>query len=135
MRSKMRQPKIFTDTPDLAFAKISMDVIRPLLITSSGNTYILTIQDLLTKYSLAILLKHATALDIVDAFTNKFICIYGNPKALLTDQGTNFIKSLMRGIARKFKVMQVKTTAYHPQSNGSVEKSSRPVEIFKAICR
>jgi len=98
-----------------------MDIMGPLPTTSSGNMYILTIQDLLTKYSLAIPLKHATALHIANAFTNEFICIYGTPKALLTDQSTNFINSLMRGIARKFKITQMKTTAYHPQSNGSSE--------------
>jgi len=123
VRNKTRQPMILTDTPDLAFDKIAMDVMGPLPTTSSGNTYILTIQDLLTKYSLAIPLERATAVDIADAFTNEFICTYGAPKALLTDQGTNFINSLMRGIARKFRITQMKTTAYHPQSNGSVERS------------
>lgn len=88
----------FTDTPGTAFEKISMDIMGPFSTTKSGNSYILTIQDLLTKYSLAIPLKNAAAIDVAEAFVNDFICLYGSPRAMLTNQGTHFINSLMRNI-------------------------------------
>ncbi|XP_025155003.1 uncharacterized protein LOC112588630 [Harpegnathos saltator] len=122
-RVKIKQPMVITDTPGAAFDKISMDIMGPLPITDTGNSYILTIQDLLTKYSLAIPLAETTSLTIADAFVKHFICIYGAPRALLTDQGSNFLTSLMKNIARKFGIQQYKTTAYHPQSNGSIERS------------
>jgi len=62
VRVKTRQPMIITDIPCATFDKISMDIMGPLPETRTGNTYILTIQDLLTKYSLALLLKQATAI-------------------------------------------------------------------------
>jgi len=114
---------ILTDTPDAAFDKVSMDIMGPLPTSHEGNSYILTIQDLLTKHSLAIPLKHAGAIDVADAFVNEFICTYGAPKALLTDQGTHFLNSLMKNIAKKFRIAQYKTTAYRPQANGSIERS------------
>ncbi|XP_032689886.1 uncharacterized protein LOC116853116 [Odontomachus brunneus] len=123
VRVKTRQPMVLTDTPKEAFEKISMDIMGPLPTTSSGNSYILTIQDLLTKYSLAIPLKQATAIDIAEAFVNNFICTYGTPRIILTDQGSHFINSLMKAISKKFKIKQCRTTAYYPQSNGSVERS------------
>lgn len=123
VRIKPRQPMILTDTPDHAFDKISMDIMGPLPITTSGHSYILTIQDLLTKHSSAIPLKTPAAIDVADAFTDDFICIHGAPKALLTDQGSHFLNSLMKNLARKFRIKHYKTTAYHPQSNGSVERS------------
>ena len=123
VRLKTRQPMVVMDTPAAAFEKISMDIMGPLPETRAGSAYILTIQDLLTKYSLAIPLKQATAIDVATAFVNEFICIYGTPKALLTDQGSNFLSALMRAVARKFRISQCKTTAYHPQSNGSIERS------------
>ena len=67
-----------------------MDIVGKILISSSQNQYILTIQDNFTKYSLAILLPNHQASTIADDFVTKFICIYGSPKALLTDQGTDF---------------------------------------------
>lgn len=123
VRTKPRQPMTLTDTPGTAFDKVAMDIMGPLPITQKGNAYILTIQDLLTKYSLAIPLKEATAINIANAFINEFICSYGAPKAILTDQGSHFLNSLMRNIARRFKISHYHTTAYRPQSNGSIERS------------
>ena len=112
---------VITDTPGTAFEKISMDIVGKLLITSAQNQYILTIQDNFTKYSLAIPLPNHQAGSIADAFVKKFICIYGSPKAVLTDQGADFLSNLMRKIAKRFRIRQFKTTAYHPQSNRSLE--------------
>jgi len=74
---------ILTDTPDAVFDKISMDIMGPFPTYHTGNSYIFTIQDLLTKHSLAIPLKHSGAIDVGDAFFNEFICIYGVPKTFL----------------------------------------------------
>jgi len=98
--------------------------MNPLSTSHTGNSYILIIQDLLTKYSLAIPLKHSGAIDVADAFLNEFICTYGAPKALLIDQGTHFLNiNLMKNIAKGFRITQYKTTAYRPQANGSIEQS------------
>jgi len=40
---------------------------------------------------------------------------------MLIAQGSNLISSLMRKIAHRFDITQYKTTAYRPQSNGSIE--------------
>jgi len=122
-RKKTKQPMILTDTPDAAFDKISLDIMGPLPTSHGGNSYILTIQDHLTNHSLAVPLKHAGAIDVAEAFVDEFICVYGAPKALLTDQGTHFLNSLMKNIAKKFRITQYKTSAYRPQANGSVERS------------
>lgn len=123
VRVKTKQPMVLTDTPDAAFDKVSMDIMGPLPVTQIGNAYILTIQDLLTKYSLAIPLRHADAINIANAFTDELICVFGAPKSILTDQGSHFLNSLTRKIAQKFRIKHFKTTAYRPQSNGSVERS------------
>lgn len=122
-RVKTKQPMIITDTPGTAFDKVSLDIMGPLPITVKGNQYILTMQDLLTKYSVAVPLNNATSISIADAFAKNFICIYGAPKAILTDQGANFLSTLMRSLAKKFNIQHFKTTAYYPQSNGSLERS------------
>lgn len=132
VRVKTRQPMIITDTPDSAFDKISMDIVGPLPRTEKGNEYILTMQDLLTKYSLAVALSRATSANIADALIKHCICIFGAPKTVLTDQGANFLSSLMKDVAKKFKIKQCRTTAFHPQSNGSLERSHHSlVEYLK----
>ena len=90
VRVKTINPMVITDTPTTAFEKISMDIVAPLPETKSVNLHILTIQDNFTKYSLAIPLSNHQAGTIADAFVKKFICIFGSPKGVLTDQGRDF---------------------------------------------
>ena len=53
----------------------------------------------------------------------KFICIFGSPKGVLTDQGRDFLSNLLKRLAKGFRIKQFRTTAFHPQSNGSLERS------------
>ena len=130
VRVKTKNPMIITDTPGTAFEKISMDIVGKLPITSAQNHYILTIQDNFTKYSLAIPLPNHQAGTIADAFVKKFICIYGSPKAVLTVQGADFLSNLMRKMAKRFRIRQFKTTAYHSESNGSLERSHHVLKEY-----
>ncbi|KAI4473920.1 hypothetical protein M0804_015104 [Polistes exclamans] len=57
VRIKSKAPMILTDTPGAAFDKIAMDIVGPLPETKKGNKYILTIQDSLTKFFVAVALK------------------------------------------------------------------------------
>lgn len=123
VRVKTKQPMMITDTPGSAFDKVAMDIVGPFPVTRKGSTHILTIQDILTKYSLGIPMQRTTAVDIADAFVKRFVARFGAPRALLTDQGTSFCNSLMNAVAKKFRIRQYKTTSFHPQSNGSIERS------------
>ena len=114
---------VITDTPTIAFKKISMDIVGPLPETKSGNLYIHTIQNNFTKYSLAIPLPNHQAGTITDAFVDKFICIFEWRKGVLTDQGRDFLSNLLKILAERFRIKQFRTTAFHPQCNGSLERS------------
>ena len=84
---------------------------------------ILTIQDNFTKCSLAIHLPNHQISIIADAFVKKFICIYGSPKGVLSDQGRGFLSNSLKRSAKCFRIKQCHVTAFHPQSNGSLEHS------------
>lgn len=60
---------------------------------------------------------------IADYFTKNFICNFGIPHKILTDQGTDFCSSLFKDVAKLFKIQKLQTTAYHPQTNGALERS------------
>jgi len=104
---------VFMDMPATTFNKVSMDIVGLLPTTESGYSYIFTIQDLLTKYSAVVSLKQATLSEIAEALVEKFILHpYTAPKACITDQGPNFISSVMSHTAHKYKISTYKTTAY-----------------------
>ena len=130
VRLKTKQPMILTDTPGCAFDKIAIDIVGPCQRTKNNNEYILTMQDQLSKFCLAVPLKDTLATTIADTLVKRFICIFGSPRVLLSDQGKNFLSSLMNRVAKRFKIKKIRTTSYHPQSNGSLERSHSSLSEF-----
>jgi hypothetical protein len=70
--------------------KVSMDILGPFIMSLKGNKYVLTICDKFTKWTKAIALPDQEASTIADAFVNNFICRFGTPLQIHTDQGKNF---------------------------------------------
>lgn len=123
-------PMIIGETPEEAFEQCAMDVVGPLPVTEAGNKYILTFQDALTKFSRAIPIPDQEANTIGRAFAEKIICEFGIPQKLLTDQGPNFVGQIFKNVCRLLKIKKIQTTAYHPQTNGIVERSHRTLAEY-----
>ncbi|XP_023245863.1 uncharacterized protein LOC111643043 [Copidosoma floridanum] len=66
--------------------------------------------------------KRATAEETVRAITNKFIAYFGPPEHLLSVRGTHFMNKSMDELARLFKIDKMGSTAFHPQTNGPIER-------------
>ncbi|KAL7298433.1 hypothetical protein TKK_0008222 [Trichogramma kaykai] len=106
VRLKTRQPMIISDTPGVPFEKVALDIVGPMTKSKDGFEYILTIQDNFSKFCMAIPLIDISAISVMDAFIKRFVSVFGSPKVILTDQ------------------------AYHPQSNGSLERSHHVLKEY-----
>lgn len=102
----------------------------PLPETNERNKYILTFQDGLTKFSKAIAIPDQEANTIAKEFVTKIICEHGIPRKILTDQGTNFLSQIFKDTCKLLKIEKIQTTAYHPESNGALEKSHRTLAEY-----
>ena len=129
-RETKRHPLLITDSPRETFEKWAMDVCGPFQKTSGGNVYVLTIQDLLSKYLILIPMPDQTAETVANLFIKRAVCTFGCPQILLTDLGRNFISTIVKEMTKKFKIKKVFTTAYRPQSNGSIERSNTKLNEF-----
>ena len=109
------------------FQKVAMDIVGPLPKTHAGNQYILTFQDHFSKYPEAFPLPDQRATTIARIFVEEIVCRHGTPEKLLTDQGTNFTSELFREICKLLDIKKLQTTAYHPQTNGIVERSHQTI--------
>ena len=127
-RIKRKAEGIIPDTPTDPNDKIAMDIFGPLPMTNKGNEYILSIQDMLTKYITLIPLKNVTSESIVENLFDHYIYIFGSPKHILTDQGQNFLSELVQNFENLFKIRHVRTTAFHPQSNGALERTHATIK-------
>jgi hypothetical protein len=67
-----------TDTLYATFDKISMDCMGPLPLTEKGNKYILSCQDQLSKYLIAIPIPNQEAETIAGALVDNVITVLGH---------------------------------------------------------
>ena len=57
------------------------------------------------------------------AFVEKIALTYGAPQILQTDQGANFMSEVFQHSCRLLKIKKIQSTAFHPQSQGGLERS------------
>ena len=95
---------VITDTPGTVFDKVALDVVGSLPKTKNGCEYILTMQDQLSKFCVSVSSKNTLATTIADAFVKRFICVFGAPRVVITDQGLNFLSKLMHWVSKRFKI-------------------------------
>ena len=109
------------------FRRVAMDIVGPLPRTLSGNRYILVMSDYATRYPEAVSVK---AMD-VEHITEELVKIsarVGITEEILTDQESNFTSKLLAEIYQLLHVHPIRTTPYHPQTDGLVERFNKTLK-------
>ena len=65
------------------------------------------------------------ALTIAKLLAEHIVPRHGVPRKLLSDRGANFLSKLMIELYKLLGIQKVNTTAYHPQTDGLVERFNR----------
>ena len=102
---------------------IAVDILE-VPISSNNNRYLLVIQDYFTKWAEAISLPDQTATRITTELIKLFFT-HKHPDILHSDQGRNFESTILAQTLQAFGVTKSRTTAYHPQGDGMVERFNR----------
>ena len=86
--------------------------------SSSSKRYILVICDYAMRYreALALQTNHISKALI------SFLARVRVQEENLTDHGTNFTSQLMQEVYRLLQIKAIRTTPYHPQTDGLVER-------------
>jgi len=63
-------------------------------------------------------------------FVTQFVCLHGLPQSLVTDCVTEFLSKVFKEVCQLLKIKQTSTSPYHPQSNGSLERSHRTLAEY-----
>ena len=114
------------------FYQIGVDVMGPMPKTPTGKRYVVVAIDHFTKWVEARALEEADAQSIVQFLYEDVICRHGVPTLMTTDRGTEFINELVTALASVYKIHHIRTTAYHPQGNGQVERTNRIIKDILA---
>ena len=77
--------------------------------------------DMATRYPEAIPLRRIDAQTVATALVESFTR-FGVPDELLSDNGQVFVGKLAAELLKMLGVKHLKTTPYHPQTNGTIER-------------
>ena len=107
------------------FDRVGVDVLQ-LPKTKRGNRYTVVFMDYLSKWPEVFATPDQTAPTIIaKLLVEEIISRHGVPRQLLSDRGPAFLSKLLLAVCDCMGIRKVNTSAYHPQSDGLVERFNR----------
>ena len=116
-KAPMMERRVLTEP----FEVVTMDIVGPMPKGKGGCMYLLTLIDMASKWPEATPLRSTKSKAVAEGLT-ELISRVGIPLQILTDQGSQFMGSIMAKLCRDLSIGQIKTSPYHPEGNGTIER-------------
>ena len=95
---------------------------------SQGFRYCLTMVDRFSRWPEVIPLRNIEASTVARAIYENWVVRFGAPLRLTTDRGKQFEANLFKELNTLLGSTHLRTTAYHPQANGMIERVHRQLK-------
>jgi len=102
--------------------ELSVDIFGPIPASKKGNRFILVITDRFAKLTKCVALRRITPVSVASAIIDAWVSAYGPPDRIVLDQGPHFMLNFFISVMKMLGIETVRTTAYHPQTNGQIER-------------
>ena len=90
-----------------------------------GNRYVLVVMDHLTKWAEAFAMPDQTAETVASIFVTEFVCGYGTPTQLHSEQRKQFEADQFQRMFDLLGIKKTRTTPLHSQNDGQTEHMNR----------
>ena len=121
--------------PSQRFETVHIDIVGPLPVAKnptdsfiSPYRYLLTCVDRATRWLEAAPLEDITAASVAVAFVNTWVSRFGVPLYVITDRGMQFESELFKELSALVGFHRLRTTPYHAQCNGMIERQHRTLK-------
>ena len=104
------------------FQRIYIDVAGP-LPESSGFKYILVLVDGFSSFASLVPLKSITGVTVAESLLHKWICMFGPPQSIHSDNAKYFSCPQLIELCDRFGIQHSFSSPFYPQENGKVERT------------
>nr|GEX35717.1 hypothetical protein [Tanacetum cinerariifolium] len=117
------------EIPVWKWERITMDFVSGLLRKPSGYDTIWVIVDRLTKSAHFMPMKKTNSMEkLMRLYLKDKVCRHGVPVLIISDQDSHFTSRFQRSLQEALEINLDMSTAYHPQTNGQIERTIRTLE-------
>ena len=108
--------------------RLAADILGPLPVSDSGNKYLLIVAGYFTKWTEAFPIQNQEASTVAEKIVKEVVSQFGVPLSIHSDQGRNFELTVFTEMCHLLRIKKTRTTPFHPQSDGMVERFNRTLE-------
>jgi len=121
--------------PGYPLQLVAMDLLGPLPESTCKNSFVLVVSDYFTRYTEAYALPNQEARTVANKLVNEFFFRFSLPDQSHFDQGRQFESIVLKEVANLLQIKKPRTTPYHPQSDGLVERFNQTLlgMLFTAL--
>lgn len=112
------------ELPDEPWQKLGLDIIGPFEHAASGCRFANSLVEYYSKWPEVAFSSHVTT-EVVTSFLHSVFAREGNPLFVVTDNGPQFLSSVFSDFLSERGIKHLRTSVYHPQGNGAVERWNR----------
>ena len=121
-------PTLVSQSPSVPFGKVYLDLQGPWpAAVGTGNTYIMSVFESHFRCALAVGIRDKTAASVAWAFLNRVVLEWGVPMEVVCDRGGEFRREML-AMARALDIKVTRGAAYHPESQGAVERANGTIQ-------
>ena len=107
-------------TASLPFDHIAMDLGQVITTSAAGSNFFLVVTDVCTRFTILRALPNKAALTVARELY-KIVADFGLPKVIQSDNGAEFVNTVIREMKEQLGFQHRTISAYHPQANGAAE--------------
>jgi len=105
--------------------RLATGSLGPLPESESGNKYILVVSDYFSKWTEAFAMENMEAKTVAKLIVEEVTVRFGVPDTVHSDQGRQSESMLFQEMCFLLGIRKIRTTHYHPKSDGMVERFNR----------
>ena len=110
--------------PQGPWQKLALDIVGPFETGPVDYKFAITMTDYYSKWPEVCFAPRCTTATVI-TFMRSVFSQKGNPVSVVTDNGQQFTSSELASFLKERDIQHIRTTIYHPEGNGAVERLNR----------